>query len=96
MTDPGWMKGTKVQRYTANLNSTFNLSKDLSLTVIGNGSYRKQRAPGTIGQSRDAVTGEVSRGFDINAYSYALNTSRTLDPDEYYTRNYADYNYFNE
>lgn len=96
MTDPGWMKGTKVQRYTANLNSTFNLSKDLSLTVIGNGSYRKQRAPGTIGQSRDAVTGEVSRGFDINPYSYALNTSRTLDPDEYYTRNYADFNIFNE
>ena len=96
MTDPGWMKGTNVQRYTANMNSTFNLNNDLTLTVIGNGSYRKQRAPGTIGQSRDAVTGEVSRGFDINPYSYALNTSRTLDPDEYYTRNYADFNIFNE
>ena len=96
MNDPGWMKSTKVQRYTANMNTTFNLSNDLSLTVIGNGSYRKQRAPGTIGQSRDAVSGEVSRGFDINPYSYALNTSRTLDPDEYYTRNYADFNIFNE
>ena len=42
------------------------------------------------------MTGEVSRGFDINPYSYALNTSRTLDPDEYYTRNYADFNIFNE
>lgn len=51
---------------------------------------------GTIGQSRDAVSGEVSRGFDINPYSYALNTSRTLDPDEYYTRNYANFNIFNE
>lgn len=96
MTDPGWMKETNVQRYTANLNTTYNLHKDLSLTVIGNASYRKQKAPGTIGQSRDAATGEVSRGFDINPYSYALNTSRTLDPEEYYTRNYADFNIFNE
>lgn len=96
MTDPGWMKGTNVQRYTANLNSTYNVNKDISLTVIGNGSYRKQKAPGTIGQTRDAVTGNVSRGFDINPYSYALNTSRTLNSEEYYTRNYSDFNIFNE
>lgn len=96
MTDPGWMKQTNVQRYTANLNSTYNLHKNLSLTVIGNASYRKQKAPGTIGQSRDAVSGEVSRGFDINPYSYALNTSRTLDPDEEYTRNFAPFNIKNE
>lgn len=44
MTDPGWMKQTNVQRYTANLNSTYNLHKTLSLTVIGNASYRKQQA----------------------------------------------------
>ena len=38
----------------------------------------------------------MSRGFDINPYSYALNTSRTLDPNEYYMRNYSDFNIFNE
>ena len=96
MTDPGWMKTSSVQRYTANMNTSYNLTKNLSLNVIGNASYRKQKAPGTIGQSRDAVSGEVSRGFDINPYSYALNTSRTLDPNEVYTRNYADFNIFNE
>lgn len=96
MTDPGWMKGTNVQRFTANLNTTYNLNKNLSLTVIGNGSYRKQKAPGTIGQTRDAVSGNISRGFDINPYSYALNTSRTLDADEFYTRNFANFNIFNE
>lgn len=96
MTDPGWMKGTEVQRYTANMNSTYNIDKTLSMTVIANGSYRKQKAPGTIGQTRDAVSGRVSRGFDINPYSYALNTSRTLDANEYYTRNYADFNIFHE
>lgn len=96
MTDPGWMKGTNVQRFTANLNSTYNINKDLALTIIGNAAYRKQKAPGTIGQTRDAVSGEVSRGFDINPYSYALNTSRTLDANENYTRNFSDFNIFHE
>lgn len=96
MNDPGWMKQSQVSRYTANLNNTYNLSKEFSFTGIANASYRKQRAPGTLGQSSDAVSGEVSRSFDINPFSYALNTSRTLDPNEYYTRNYADFNIFNE
>lgn len=44
----------------------------------------------------DVVSGEVKRDFDINPYSYALNTSRTLDPQEYYTSNYAPFNILNE
>lgn len=96
MTDPGWMKQTDVQRFTANMNTTYNISNKLSLSVRATGAYRKQKAPGTIGQTLDAVSGNVSRGFDINPYSYALNTSRTLSPDEYYKRNYADFNIFNE
>jgi len=44
----------------------------------------------------DVVSGEVKRDFDINPYSYALNSSRTLDPNEYYTRNYAPFNIFHE
>lgn len=96
MSDPGWMKQSKVQRYTANLNNTYNISKQVSLNTIANASYRKQKAPGTIGRNTDAVSGEVSRDFDINPYSYAMNTSRTLDPNVYYMRNYADFNIFNE
>ena len=48
------------------------------------------------------VNGQVKRDFDINPYSYALNTSRTLQcTDEngkevYYTRNYADFNILHE
>ena len=42
------------------------------------------------------VSGSVSRSFDINPYSYAMNTSRTLDPDQIYTRNYAPFNIFDE
>lgn len=44
----------------------------------------------------DVVSGEVKRDFDINPYSYATNSSRTLDPNEFYRRNYADFNIFHE
>jgi len=96
MFDPGWTKQSKVQRYTINQNATFNISKKLSANLIGNASFRKQRAPGTLGSSMNAVTGEVSRDFDINPYSYALNTSRALDPTVFYTRNYAPFNILHE
>lgn len=96
MNDPGWSKQSSVQRYTANINALYNIYKNLSLNLIGNGSYRKQKAPGTLSSRANEVTGEVSRDFDINPYSYALNTSRTLDPNEYYVRNYAPFNILNE
>lgn len=48
MNDPGWSKQSKVQRYTANVNALYNISKKLSFNAIANASYRKQRAPGTM------------------------------------------------
>ena len=96
MVDPGWYKDSKVNRYTANMNATFNLSKKLTFTLRTNGSFRDQKAPGTINQEPDVVSGEISRQFDINPFSYAMNTSRALDPNETYTRNYAPFNIFKE
>ena len=96
MNDPGWTKDSKVERYTANMNATFNLSKKLSVSILTNGSYRDQQAPGTLARSTNVVDGSVNRNFDINPFSYALNTSRTLDPNETYTRNYAPFNIFKE
>ena len=96
MDDPGWSLQSKVQRFTANLNMTHKILPNLSMNMIANASYRKQRAPGTLGSSVDAVSGEVKRDFDINPYSYALNTSRALDPNEFYTRNYAPFNILHE
>jgi TonB-linked SusC/RagA family outer membrane protein len=96
MDDPGWSKQSQVKRYTANINANYKIYNNLTLNLIGNASYRKQRAPGTLGSSTDVVSGDVSRDFDINPYSYALNTSRTLDPDAYYVRNYAAFNIFHE
>lgn len=92
LVDPGWAMANHVNRYTANINATYNILKNLQLNLITNASYRKQKAPGTLGQSKNAVTGEVKRQFDINPYSFALTSSRTLDPNEYYLTNYAPFN----
>ena len=96
MLDPGWYLDSKINRYTVNANVTHHILDNLSVNVIGSAAYRKQKAPGTLGQDVDAVSGQVKRDFDINPYSYALNTSRTLDPNEYYHANYASFNIKNE
>ena len=96
MYDPGWTLSSDVQRYTINANASFDLTKRLTLNLLTSDSYRKQKAPGTLSQETDVVTGEVKRDFDINPYSYALNASRTLDPKETYTRNYCGFNIFDE
>lgn len=96
MYDPGWTKQSEVERYTANFNANFKVSPKVTIGLISNSSYRKQKAPGTISATTDVVSGQVSRAFDINPYSYALNTSRALDPSVYYTRNYAPFNIFHE
>ena len=97
LVDPGWTLQSKVNRYTAMFNASQKIFKDyVTLNIIGNASYRQQRAPGSLSSRVNASQGTVSRDFDINPFSYALNTSRTLDPDEYYTRNYAPFNIVNE
>lgn len=96
MIDPGWYKQSKVNRYTTNLNLTHHILKQLSVNIIGSASYRKQKAPGTISQDIDVVSGNVKRDFDINPYSYALNSSRALSATENYQANYAPFNILHE
>ena len=96
MNDDGWYKSSDVQRYTFNANASYDLSKTLRVKLLTSDSFRKQTAPGTLSQSVDVVNGSVSRDFDINPYSYALNTSRTTDSNATLTRNYADFNIFKE
>ena len=96
MFDPGWTKKSEVERYTANMKTNYSLTNKVKLGVVANASYRNQEAPGTLSRAVDVVTGAVSRSFDINPYSYALNSSRALDPTAYYTRNYAPFNIFHE
>lgn len=101
MYDPGWYKKSSVQRYTGSVKANFELlpkesKQKLTLGINTNGSYRKQEAPGTTNQSTDVVTGAVSREFDINPFSYAMNSSRALDSKAQYRRNYCDFNIFDE
>ena len=96
MDDPGWTRQSGVKRYTINTNSSIKVFDKVTVNLIGNASYRKQKAPGTLSQDIDVVFGEAKREFDINPYSYALNTSRALDPNEFYTRNYAPFNILHE
>ena len=96
MDDPGWTKQSQVQRYTANMNAQFKVSKWVTLQILSAGTYIDQNAPGTLARTTDVVSGSVSRSFDINPFSFCLNTSRTLDPNATYKRNYADFNIFEE
>ena len=76
-----------VQRYTGNINTTYNINKKIGLNLIANASYRKQRAPGSLSRTIDPSTGAVSRAFAYQPLFLLSDTSRTLDPTESYTRN---------
>ena len=97
MQDPGWYKASEVSRFTGNMNASYDLlpstsKQKLTASIATMGSYRKQAAPGTISAQTDPISGAVSREFDINPFSYAMNTSRAMDPTETYRRNYCDFN----
>lgn len=100
--DAGWTVGSAVSRYTANVRGTFNINDKLSFGLITTGSIRDQLAPGTLGQDTNPLTGVVARDFDINPFSYAMNSSRTIAPYtqdgryEYVTMNYAPFNILEE
>ena len=100
--DAGWTIADRVERITTNLKNTFYIGDKTSLTFNVLGSIRNQRAPGTFSSQDDVVNGEISRDFDINPYSYVLNTSRLLRPRnesgelEYYTINWAPFNILDE
>jgi TonB-linked SusC/RagA family outer membrane protein len=100
--DNGWTIADHVDRYTLNARGTFQLSDKVGFGFTANGSSRTQRVPGTVTREVNVVEGRYNRDFDINPFSYALNTSRVLtayDEEgnrEYFTRNYAPFNILHE
>jgi TonB-linked SusC/RagA family outer membrane protein len=100
--DSGWTIADKVRRYTANIRANFNLSKKLSLGFTTVFSHRDQIAPGSQDRVNNAYQGRYDRDFDINPFSYALNTSRALtayDENgnlEYFKRDFAPFNIIKE
>lgn len=100
--DAGWTIADRVRKLSANLKNTFYITEKLKATLSAQGNFRSQIAPGTMPQRRNHAIGSFERDFDINPFSYALGTSRTLRPyrddgeREYYRNNWAPFNIFNE
>ena len=100
--DSGWSIADKVRRYTATMRANFNLSKKFSLGFTTVGSIREQRAPGSQDRVNNSFQGRYDRDFDINPFSFALNTSRALtayDENgnlEFFKRDFAPFNILKE
>lgn len=102
-TDGGWSVADRVRRITGNLRNTYYMADDkLKVTLQMQGSIRNQLAPGTFAREEDLVSGSYTRDFDINPFSYAINTSRALRPRdndgnlEYSRYNWAPFNILDE
>ncbi|MEE1946040.1 SusC/RagA family TonB-linked outer membrane protein [Pedobacter sp. KR3-3] len=100
--DNGVTIGNNVSRFTGNYRANFNVSDKLSAELLSTGSVRNQQAPGATSLQSDPVYGNYFRSFDINPYSYAVNTSRMLtayDENgnyEYFRQNSAPFSILNE
>jgi TonB-linked SusC/RagA family outer membrane protein len=102
LNDQGQTIADKVQRFTGTARNTYFLSDKFTFGLKLSASFRDQKVPGTRNRELDPLTGQVNRGFDINPFSYALNSSRSITPYdedgnlEYFRRNYAPFNILDE
>lgn len=100
--DNGWTIADNVKRYTLNFRNNYTFSDKLTAGFLTVGSVRQQKAPGALSRVSNPVSGQFDRDFDINPFSYALNSSRTLrayDDNgdlEYFRRNFAPFNIIDE
>lgn len=102
LTDQGQTIADDVKRITGTAKNTYFISDAFTFGLKLSGSYRDQKAPGTRNRELDPLSGRYVRGFDINPFSFALNTSRSIRPRdengdlEYFRRNYAPFNILEE
>src|SRR5688572_10901839 len=100
--DNGWTVADDVKRYTLNFRHNYNFSERLTGGFMTVASVRQQKAPGALSRVSNPVSGQFDRDFDINPFSYSLNTSRTMTAyDEqgnldYFRRNFAPFNIIDE
>lgn len=102
LNDQGQTIADNVQRFTGTARNTYFLSDAFTFGLKLTASYRDQRVPGTRNREFDPITGRFSRNFDINPFSYALNTARSIRPFdengdlEFFRRNFAPFNILEE
>jgi len=100
--DGGYTIADNVDKYTANLRMKFRPTDKLTLGLKLSANVRDQKVPGTKNRTFDALEGAYKRDFDINPFSYALNTSRSMrayDENgdlEYFRRGFAPFNIVHE
>lgn len=101
-TDNGWTIADNVKRYTLNFRNDYNFNEKLSGGFMTTGSVRMQKAPGALSRVSNPVDGQYDRDFDINPFSYALNSSRAITAfdengnREFFRRNFAPFNILTE
>jgi len=102
LNDEGQTIADRVQRFTGTARNTYFLSDRFTFGLKLTASYRDQKVPGTRNREFDPLTGRFSRSFDINPFSYALNTARSIRPYdsngdlEFFRRNFAPFNILHE
>ncbi len=100
--DQGQTTADKVSRFTGTARNTYFISDLFTFGLKLSASYRDQKAPGTRNRELDPITGQFNRDFDINPYSYSLNTARSIRPFdqngdlEFFRRNFAPFNILHE
>ncbi len=100
--DQGQTVADKVTRFTGTARNTYFISDLFTFGLKLSASYRDQKAPGTRNRELDPITGQFNRDFDINPYSYSLNTARSIRPFdengnlEFFRRNFAPFNILHE
>ncbi len=96
--DSGATESNSVDNYTALFKGDFNLNNKVKIGGKLQGNFRQQRLPGTRSRKINILSGQFNREFDINPFSYALNTSRLISPYNadgslnYIRRNFAPFN----
>ena len=100
--DQGQTIADRVTRFTGTARNTYFISDQFTFGLKLSASYRDQTAPGTRNRELDPITGQFNRDFDINPYSYSLNTARSIRPldengnREFFRRNFAPFNILSE
>lgn len=103
MFDPGQTISERVSNYTAAIRGDFDLTKKLSVGMKLSANVRDQQLAATSqDRSFDPINAAYTRSFDINPFSYAMYTARSITPydangnREYMRVNYAPFNVLHE